>query len=392
MAKMSFGFSGGDGSGRRDSSAARRGIKLDPDFTPVLRYNRVDALFAGGMVNLDVGEHIRLGAGGGLSTGLGGDDRWSHSGSIRVESAGRNRLSVAMNYSSGTEPRYTTNRYGSFVNSIYTVLGGRDYFDYYRSEGFSGRVGFSPDFATVELTTGYNDERHTSLAQTTSYDLAASRPLRPNVAVDEGRLRSLVGHLAIGDDASGQVQAVTQRRIDMEAEWSPGSLGGDFDFAQYQISADWAFTTFYPRRLLPNVLQLRVIAGTSTGELPLQRRGIVDGGMSIYQPFGVLHTLDGRPYEGDSYLGVFWEHNFRTVPFELLGLYGPARRGYSILVFGGHGHTRLGGDVSGFRVAKDWHHEIGMSLSGILGVLRVDIAKRLDASGFAVGAGFARLF
>ena len=52
----------------------------------------------------------------------------------------------------------------------------------------------------------------------------------------------------------------------------------------------------------------------------------VDGSLGFFRPFGGLRTLDGYPYEGEKYLGLFWEHNFRTVPFEILGLRGLARR------------------------------------------------------------------
>ena len=71
----------------------------------------------------------------------------------------------------------------------------------------------------------------------------------------------------------------------------------------------------------------------------MQRLGIVDGALGLYAPFGALRTLGGRPYEGERHAALFWEHNFRTLPFELAGLYGLARRGYSVLLFGGHART-----------------------------------------------------
>ena len=38
------------------------------------------------------------------------------------------------------------------------------------------------------------------------------------------------------------------------------------------------------------------------------------------------------------------------------------------------------------------HHELGLSLSGLFGLFRLDVAARLDAPGFAVGVSAARIF
>ena len=95
---------------------------------------------------------------------------------------------------------------------------------------------------------------------------------------------------------------------------------------------------------------------------------------------------------------LFWEHNFRTLPFELAGLYSLARRGYNVLVFGGHartwaseaGRAALAPYVP--RVSEGFHHEVGLSLSGLFGLLRLNLGARLDEPGLAVGLSAARIF
>ena len=57
------------------------------------------------------------------------------------------------------------------------------------------------------------------------------------------------------------------------------------------------------------------------------RAGILDASVGPLSPFGTFRSIHNRPYEGDRYLGLFWEHNFKAIPFEFLGLWGLARRG-----------------------------------------------------------------
>ena len=54
---------------------------------------------------------------------------------------------------------------------------------------------------------------------------------------------------------------------------------------------------------------------------------------------------------------------------------------------------KLGGFLRiGNRANERYHHELGLSISGLFGFFRVDFAKRLDADGFTVGFGVAKIF
>lgn len=87
------------------------------------------------------------------------------------------------------------------------------------------------------------------------------------------------------------------------------------------------------------------------------------------------------------------EHNFRTIPFEILGLQPLVDRGWGIILFGGAGYTNANRDFSESVMLTDGiHTEAGISLNSIFGVLRVDFAKRLDAPGAFIGISLPRYF
>lgn len=397
---FSDGDEGSGGGASNDASPTDTRFDVETDLEPELWYNRVDQLHAGLGGKLTLNNRVQLGANVGYSMGLDDGNEWSYGGDVRLRLGARGQAFVAAGFAARTALQYHSDRYGRLVNALYTALGGDDYFDYYRNERFFAQGGYEIRSLDLALTATYNDEEHTSLPQTTSYDLVGADPLRPNPAITEGRLRSVGVRLDYGDGFS-PLQLFGQNHIRLDVEHSSDALGSDFGFTTFATAIDWRFATFGRRRLIPNTLELRLVAGASTGDVPRQRLGIVDGSMGVYRPFGVLHTRTGVPYQGDRHAGLFWEHNFRTVPFELLELRRLARKGYSLIVFGGHARAWLDQEPSeepsldadpAPYVSDDWHHEVGVSLSGIFSLFRVDVAKRLDAGGWTVGIGAARMF
>jgi hypothetical protein len=149
------------------------------------------------------------------------------------------------------------------------------------------------------------------------------------------------------------------------------------------VEIDHRFETWLRRRFLPNVLDVKLIAGTATGTLPVYKTHVVDGSLSAFTPFGGLRTLRSAAYEANDILALHWEHHFRTVPFEWIGWDAAVDKGIGVIVFGSSAQTWR---------PKRTHHEIGASISGLFSVMRVDVAYRLDQPGFFAGLSLARIF
>lgn len=373
------------------TSANDRGpMGLGLGLAPVLRYNRVEGAHLGLRASPTFGP-IRLTAGGGWSAELDGNRRWARHAEVALAALPDDRLVISVGAEATPAPRYDSRLYGSTMNGVYTLLGGRDYFDYYWRERLSAAVRTRFQRLPISTSLSFVAERPESLATHTGYDLFghdASPRLNPPVL--ERNLSFGTLEITLGDNGY-RLGLTGSSYVTLSLE--RGRTAGAW-YGRYGIEAEHMMPVFNRRRLLPAALYLRLTAATSDGVVPLQRHGIVDGALGPYAPFGSIRTLNGQPYEGDHHLALFWEQSFRTLPFELLGLYGLARRGYTVLVHGAHGRTWLrdSDNPLGLRVADGYHHEIGLSLSGLFGLLRVDFTKRLDAAGFAVGVSAARLF
>jgi len=379
----------------------RTGEFIPSGFGVDLHFNRVDGFHLGGSYKREI-----------LNTQLKGFTAyntntkfWDYGGefSRKLIRGGPVRVTLTGLYRVDTESRYESLVYSSTINTVTSFFGARDYFDYYRSERFT--AGFETQFPAIDLTAGFkfiNDyQKSVSEPDVLDYSLFGLHSTRrKNPGIQDGILRSLKFDLELNYESTnfgftGRRQAAL--RVEHSADW----LNSDFSFTTGRIELDYNIPTFFPRRLFANTLDVHVSAGTSFGTVPHQRFGSIDASVASFTPFGTIKTLRHLPYEGDEFWLITAEHNFRTIPFEWLGLWKLADKGVGIIVFGGAAESRIRSesDVNfenefGFtpNVSDGVHYEAGISINNILGVARLDFAKRLDTPGFFIGFSVPRIF
>jgi hypothetical protein len=309
------------------------------------------------------------------------------------------RLSVAANYRYGTEPLTRARGYGRLLPSVFALTGEANYYDYTGIEQIRGAVTYELNEPDLQVTVFARDAEYRSVETGTSYDIFARlERARFNLPVQRRRVRSGGVRIVWKDDYI-PVAVLGQRRAELSVEHSSGPLGADVTFTRVEADLVYRIPTFLQRRFLPMALDVRLRGMTHTGTLPLPDYGSVDAALLPYGPFGVLRVRDGRPYLGAHAVAGFWEHSFRTVPFELLGLRGLAERGWNVILHGGHARTWTGDAADALGTARvlvpltgGWHHELGVGLSGPGGLLRIDATARLDKPGYSISLSLPRLF
>lgn len=405
---MSDGDDGGqDGSGDGEAgrSAATLGVpsmpnRLDLTIRPDIRFDRVEALRAGGRLTVEDRSSVRLWGGAAYLTGPEQTDL------LAGASAGEGRRIFA-EYYGGVRARYRSAVKKHLFNSASVLIGRVDYYDWYESEGW--RFGVTLDRLPVRSTSStlsYRTEHHRSMDQTIRRTVAGlETPAILNAPVSEGSFRSVSYELRWdGDDGIPLgIGPLETAEIEVERGFG-GSALADEGFWRVSGSVIDRIPTFYRRRLIPNALDVRINAGWSEGSLPPQRLGIVDGSGTVTE-FGNLRTRPDRPYQAGKWLQVSWEHSFRTIPFEMIGWRYPIENFWNVLITGGHAWAddRPPVIVSGTAGSEmdivipvgtpaGGHHEIGLSVSGILTAVRLDASWRLDEPGLFLGIGLARIF
>jgi hypothetical protein len=368
---------------------------LPGGLSPALRYNRMDGFHAGlrYKTNLFDGKSSLSGFGGFSFN----SSFWDYGARLRQEivEAGKTTLYADVDFAVETESRYPSLLYSLGLNSFATVIGGVDYFDYFRKESISAGLGFEEILPKTDVSVSFNHEIHRSFDDEGRQDYSLfgwHDDRRKNPEIDDGKLQSLVFSTSINKQQN--TFGVTGRRqLLIEIEWSDETLGSDFNFVNYRASVDWNMHTFFKRRVFANTLDVHLSGGLSQGTVPIQRFGAIDGSMNHFTPFGSLRTRQFLPYEGTRHWLAVAEHNFRTIPFEWMRLQWLADRGWGIIVFGGAGHTYADRNLyDGRMLTNGMHTEAGISLNSIFGILRVDFAKRLDRPGTFIGVSVPRYF
>lgn len=361
-----------------ERAAKEKAKKKRFSYKPQVWFNRVDGLHIGLDNSFELKKDTRLSFFIGYTTAL---KRSPFGARFKYKN-------FELEYYRGTDVRYNSELYSRFITGLITLIGRPDYYDYYWNERFRG--GFNKKFNRMNtvLFVGLNNEKHTSLKKNTDFDILSQDYIqRENPVIKEGWLRSILFQIQYGSNFI-PFGILGQKRAALSVEHSSKDIfASDFLFTRYQLTIDWRIQTFLKRRFMPNAIDIRVVAGTYTGELPIQKFGAMDVGLGSFASFGSFKSLRNYPYEGEKYLAVFWEHNFRTVPFEILGIRTIAKNGIELILHGASGRTWINEE----RLKKwdylpnylnSFHSEIGLSLNKLFNIFRIDFTNRLNSREF----------
>jgi len=365
------------------------------NISPDLRYNRVDEGYFGLRYSIDATDWLELRGKGGYSM----YKSWDYGGglSLRWLNVKGLQSTLGWDFAAQTVTRMNSPIYKPYYTMIPNLLGNAGYFDYYRSEGY--RAFSNWEFPSdLSLEFGFSSKDHITLRTHTAYDIVGKENFRLNPPIEEGHLQAIDLHIGYNLDEGYNFGLTGQKFIRLGIEHSSDELGSDFDYTKYTGHLSWTFPTFYQRRLLANSLDINLRGGTYSGDLPFQKWGLVDAAIGQSAPYGVMKAARNRPYEGEQYLGVTMEHNFRTIPFEALGLTSLVERNIGLIIFGGAAKTWAPeSEELHYRFYRPnetngIHWEAGASINGILGLFRLDFAARLDEPALLVNLSVARLF
>ncbi|MDR9446574.1 MAG: DUF5686 family protein [Balneolaceae bacterium] len=286
------------------------------------------------------------------------------------------------------------------------IFGGVDPLDYYLQRGWTSSIGIQKN--KISLTTRFQalEEESYQPDEYYTYSLTGSRdqPRRINPAIEDGVTNRLGFTMQISEssDFDGLASGFAGvNRIGADVEVSDASIGSDHDYVRVRVDGELSFDTFYKRRFLPNTFSMLLSGGASQGHLPYQRLFTLEPSMVSFAPFGVMKTQSRFAYEGDRFWKVYAEHDFKSTPFEALGLWGISKRGIGLIVFGGAANTwvsdptnreALQGVAPILRESRGVHYEAGASINGIFSILRLDAAFRLDQADYTVTVGITRFF
>lgn len=335
-----------------------------------IRFDRVEGLFLGGKYDMDPFQRF-LHLSGSAGYALSDKEGQYHLGATLYTSPSR-KIGIGGEVYQRMEHIPDHGYYGGFPISLMALLDKNDYRDYYLATGTAGYLTLTPS-RKLELSAGFTAEDEATRLKTTDFSIiSGGNAYRPNPAINDGRLRALNFNLRIGDEPV-PLDIAWQNYAEFSVEHSSPSISSsDFDYTRYRGSVTLGIVTFSKSLLFPPVLRVRLEGGTSRGALPLQRMFSPDTRASGCAPFGVLKAGSVKEFGGDRFVLAAVEHNFRSVPFLLLGVPSFYKNGVEFIVHGAFAQTWMG-NVS---TSGGWYSEAGIGVSRILDMFRVDLTYR----------------
>ena len=366
-------------------------IKSNANFGFQGWYNRVEGLNVGLKFNYNFFDNYKIAITGGYQTYL---RKFYYETQFKylINKKNEDQYFFA-GYYDKTNSRYCSKHYSQLVTSLLPLFGEYDYFDYYASKKFYVGCSYGIKKIKSAVFLEFNSEDNLSLTKTSNWNiLNYGYSQRKNPAIDNGRLNSIklqfTYYQAYNELSMERILGDKTDKIALQVEHSSAKyLKSDFSFTLYKFLFDYRLHTFFKRRPDYNYLRTRIEASVYTGTLPLQRFSIIDGSIFSYCPFGIFRTLLNKPLEGEKKFGLSWEYNFRSIPFEILGLNYFVRNKYEFIVFGALGRTwinksRLQSISQNYKPAykNELHNELGISLilKFKFAAIRLNAARNLE--------------
>lgn len=352
--------------------------------TFLLRYNRVQGLFAGWAIPKKIGGKYKIFSVHGFG-GYGleekrfryqlGIDRWFFSQrDFRFEIGGK----IYDLTDTRDEWRITP-----LENSLAAFFLKKDFMDFYRRHGYELHVSQNISIF-LKGTLAFRDDRYESLERKTNWALfEGEKKFRDNPAIHEGNMRSLYGEIYF-DSRNSRENPRRGWYGKFSGETSHSGLNSDFSFNQYILEL-----RRYQKLGRYERLDVRFLLGSAEGDLPFQK-GFELGGLSTlrgfpFKKFSAPVDPEGPIQPGyDRMLLGNIEYNINP---RLFSSYMPFFNEMHYILFFDFGNAWYNAQVSekanfynGFSHLQ-WHDlksNFGIALSNSDGTSRLNIARRLD--------------
>ena len=361
--------------------------------SPLFRFNRVDGFHLGLKYNQQIFKNFKMNLFTAYKTGL---KDWAYGTELSYHIS--KNFNMNLSYTEDTFVQNKSEHYPLWVNSLNTLAGYDDYFDYFWNQSWKASIQYMFNKYETRIRTGIKNEQHRSVNKKTDYNLLGRDVVQNgNPVIIEGVLRAVDLNIKIGE-SNIPWGIIGQNQASITIEHSSQDLfDSDFSFTSCYLTAETYSKTFYRRRVLPNALYCKLQAFASIGDIPVQCIRVPDMRIAGFTPFGVFKTLGSETLKSGNFISIFWEHNFGTVPFEIIGLKGVARTGIGIIIHGSsgkfwRGESQFLTDVSNPNFLNNIQHEIGISINKIFNFFRIDFTKNLNRDDYFIGVSIARMF
>ncbi len=343
-----------------DTTAPTRGFAFD--FAPYIGFNRVASAITGMTIMPRLGP-VRLDLTGAYSFGM---KEWQGKGDVAITllHGSNGAVNLLGSVFSWVEPTTADRPYPALLNTATAALFHRDYYDYYRKDGWSTGIDFRYDRlrGSAQFETG----RHFSLVNTVAHSIFRSKEFRPNPQTLDGEFRTVQGNLQWGaTDGFVVISSSPSASIGTRV----AGLYGEHTGSAMSFRAIEAGTTInvptIPTGYMPMMLQLYARAGTGSDNLPVQYQFRMRTSTSFIGQLGSFYSAPVGTYGGTRFLSISAKHTFTDILWRAAGLPLYEGRGLELSISGAAGHFENANPDGYSGTGDQWYTEAGFGIGRI---------------------------
>ncbi|MBA4406702.1 hypothetical protein C0389_05455 [bacterium] len=279
------------------------------------------------------------------------------------------------------------NPYSDFINGINVLLGFDDQFNYLLTSGFS--LGLNAKIGkTISSSLKFVFDKQESLPELKYQSIfTTNRPVRVNPEIADGNDRKISLNVLIGKNPQ-EYQPMLNDGLVAQLDFSNPAIGSDFNYKRARVISQFTTSTIY-KELFSSPYFLFGLEGAAViGDYGPQHILTPNTALNIYSPFLSFKGLAPYEFIGDKLVALHVEHNWRTVPYQAVGL--NFMTDLNIDVITGVSILKMWNESSYFtnRSLDKVYWEGYLSFGKILGVGRIDFSYNTN-NNFVVRVGLS---
>ena len=228
-----------------------------------------------------------------------------------------NRLQMSFFHKPDHQQIFTP--YENLLNSAAVMLGFEDQFNYYLCTGYGLELkrNFSRNLSgRFKLVF----EKQRSMRELNYQRLFNTKKTpRINPSILEGNDNRVAVNFLLGKNPN-ELQLIPESGLITQIDISNPVFNSDFNYKRISVKGQFLTKTFYDELFIAPYLNISFDAGLITGNYGKQHLFTPSVALGFFSPQGTFKGLKPYEYSGTEMLALHIEHNWRTIPFQALGL------------------------------------------------------------------------
>jgi hypothetical protein len=272
------------------------------------------------------------------------------------------------------------------------LLTGRDYGDYYYSDSYYAglNLGFGQDLFVGRqkfrkpwlFKLGFQDEYSRSADVNTDFSFFGADTMRRNHSVGGGNIRSMIFEANMNYT---RLRQITDIGFHYKLEAAGNVLGGDYSFLQHYIETN----LYFPTAPLWTA-NIKLSAGTATGNLPAERFYSLETGIARIVTAGAFRNMGIKEFYGDRFIAINFEHNFGEIVPGIFRIPNIASFGLEFLLLANAAYTEFSpaaqfndgnaylSELTTAATVDNSYYELGIGINRLFLFFRFDIMARFS--------------